>query len=300
MTGGNRHSVRIDKTGLRRLEPLPDTATLDEFYRDTYYAANEGKAPDIKRLRDDAEAAQGERTWRNRTIYADVLHYIARVAPDGGRVVDVGCGTGEFVAFMADTPGWDACGVEPAPDAVALAVDRDLQVEVATIDDVDDRFGGGFDALTMFNVLEHVLDPWAMLTTAHELLRPGGVLVVQVPNDFSPLQEAVRSHLDVAPWWVAVPDHINYFDFETLDEALRRHGFHPTVQYGSFPMEFFLVGGLDYVNDPASGPAAHRARCAFEMSMTDDQRRELFEDFARGRLGRNALIVATKGPPVSD
>ena len=57
VTGSNRHSVRIDETGLRRLEPLPDTATLDEFYRDTYYAANEGKAPDIKRLRDDAEAA---------------------------------------------------------------------------------------------------------------------------------------------------------------------------------------------------------------------------------------------------
>ena len=106
------------------------------------------------------------------------------------------------------------------PDAVALAVDRDLQVEVATIDDVDDRFGGGFDALTMFNVLEHVLDPWAMLNTAHELLRPGGVLVVQVPNDFSPLQEAVRSHLDVALVGRR-GDHVNYFDFES---SMKRSG----------------------------------------------------------------------------
>ena len=72
------------------------------------------------------------------------------------------------------------------------------------------------------------------------------------------------------------------------------------VQYGSFPMEFFLIGGLDYVNDPERGPAAHRSRCAFELSMTDEQRRELFEDFARGRLGRNALIVATKTPSVTD
>ena len=285
---------------MRRLDPLPSKGDLEAFYAETYYSANEGKAPDVARLRTESEAAVAERTWRAETIYADVFTYLVNVVGATGRLIDIGCGTGEFVWFMQDQQGWDAVGVEVAPDAVALAQGRGLDVRKGTVADVAGEFGGGFDALTMFNVLEHLLEPWEALDAAHGLLRPGGVIIVQVPNDFSRLQEAVQEHLNTRKWWIAVPDHLNYFDFDSLESTLAERGFEPLIRYGTFPMEFFLLGGLNYVTDPTTGAAAHRSRCEFEMSMSGAQRRALFEDFARGGLGRNALVVARRVAEFSD
>lgn len=286
--------------GVRRLDPLPSAAELAEFYTETYYKVNNGKAPDVARLRSESDAAATERNWRSETIYADVLAYLEATVGSTGRVIDVGCGTGEFISFMLNHQGWDAVGIEVAPDAVALAVDRGLDVRQGSISDVDREFGSCFDALTLFNVLEHVLDPWETLRTAHGLLRPGGVIAVLVPNDFSRLQEAVRQYLGGHRWWVAVPDHVNYFNFDSLESTLCAHGFEPLVRYGSFPMEFFLLGGFDYVTDPSQGAAAHHSRCAFELSMSSSHRRALFEDFARGGIGRNALVIARREVGSSD
>ncbi|MDC3299601.1 class I SAM-dependent methyltransferase [bacterium] len=287
-------SVRKHARGIRRLDPLPTSDELDEFYANVYHTANAGKAPDVARLRTESEAASAERAWRAETIYSDVLHYLSTFSDAGGRVIDVGCGTGEFVDYMSAQPGWEAAGVELAPDAVALARERGSNVRGGTIDDVETEFGTGFSALTMFNVLEHLLDPWATLSTASRLLRPGGVIVVQVPNDFSRLQNTICDHLGTAPWWIAVPDHVNYFDFDSLETTLCDAGFVPQIRHGSFPMEFFLLGGHNYVEDPSQGSAAHRARCGFELSMPGEVRRALFKDFARAGIGRNALVVAQK------
>ena len=285
--------TRIEN-GVRRLDPLPTAEELDAFYSKVYHATNSGKAPDIARLRGESDAAQKERNWRFETTYTDVLAYLSETVGLTGRLIDVGCGSGEFISFMLNHPGWDAVGVELSPDAVALAVARGLNVKRGKIADVGSKFGGGFDVLTMFNVLEHVLDPWEVLRTAYSLLRPGGVIVVQVPNDFSRLQQAIQEHIGTDRWWVAIPDHINYFNFDSLETMLSSHGFQPLVRYGSFPMEFFLLGGFDYVTDPRMGAVAHQARCAFEVSLVSSQRRALFEDFARGGIGRNALVIAQR------
>lgn len=285
---------------MRRLDPLPSAEELAAFYTETYYTADSGKAPDITRLRTESDAAVEERNWRSKTIYADVLAYLGETVGATGRVIDVGCGTGEFVSFMRDHAGWDAFGIELAPDAVALAGDRGLDVRQGTIEDVGCEFGGDFDALTMFNVLDHLLDPWEALGTAYSLLRPGGVLIVQVPNDFSRLQQAVQQQLGGRRWWVAIPDHLNYFNFDSLEETLSANGFNPLVRYGSFPMEFFLLGGLNYVVDSSKGAVAHQSRCTFELSMSGSDRRALFEDFARAGIGRNALVIARREAGSSD
>lgn len=287
-------STRMER-GVRRLDPIPSAAELETFYKNTYWNTNDGKAPDVARLRSDSEAAAAERNWRRGTIYTDVLAYIHETVGSTGRLVDVGCGTGEFLSFILDRSGWHAVGVEMASDAVALAGDRGIVVREGTISDVCREFGSGFDALTMFNVLEHVLDPWQTLRTAHDLLRPGGVIIVQVPNDFTLLQEAIQQHLSSHKWWIAVPDHVNYFNFDSLEATLRAHDFEPLIRYGSFPMEFFLLGGLNYVTDPSKGESAHHSRCTFEVSMSSSQRRTLYENFARGGIGRNALVIARRG-----
>jgi len=98
----------------------------------------------------------------------------------GRRLLDVGVGTGLYIA-LARERGWQAEGVEISAEAAARAA-REFGVPVRPGRFEEVALDGPYDAITMGDVLEHTLDPPAFLRRAHELLAPGGVLYVAVPN----------------------------------------------------------------------------------------------------------------------
>ncbi|MBC8076308.1 MAG: class I SAM-dependent methyltransferase, partial [Chloroflexales bacterium] len=84
-----------------------------------------------------------------------------------------------------------------------------------------------YDALSLINVLEHVHQPAAMLQTAARLLRPGGVLLVHVPN-FGGLPARLRG----ARWHQIEPlSHLYYFTYRTLAAMLRQQGLEPIARF---------------------------------------------------------------------
>ncbi|HEX6123279.1 MAG TPA: class I SAM-dependent methyltransferase [Ktedonobacterales bacterium] len=109
--------------------------------------------------------------------------YLRRVLPGGqGRLLDVGCGTGAFLAEAARL-GWDVAGVELTAEAAALA--RELSgFEVRSGDICEGQVfpPHAFEVVTLWGVLEHVPDPQALLLASMELLRPGGVVLFETPN----------------------------------------------------------------------------------------------------------------------
>ena len=118
----------------------------------------------------------------------------------GGRVLDVGCGSGAFLELLRSL-GWIVAGVEPDPPAREAAASRGIQV-AATLEEIADR--PGFDFVTMSHVLEHVPDPIAFLTSASELLKEGGRLLVVTPNAAS-----LGSRRFGADWFaLEVPRHL--------------------------------------------------------------------------------------------
>ena len=121
--------------------------------------------------------------------------------------------------------------------------------------------------MLLLNVLEHVPHPEEMLTGIWRLLEPGGLLYIRVPNDFNPLQAAAQRKLGAEPWWIAVPDHVNYFDVESLCALTRQIGFEPVDVQADFPMELFLLMGLTYIGDPEVGARCHAYRVEAERSM---------------------------------
>lgn len=95
-----------------------------------------------------------------------------------GRVLDVGCGSGAFLARMRAL-GWDVAGVEPDPAAAAAA----KRVHGVDVEGTVDGFAGRqFDAITMHHVIEHLPDPQADVTALAARLAPGGRLVIVTPN----------------------------------------------------------------------------------------------------------------------
>jgi 2-polyprenyl-3-methyl-5-hydroxy-6-metoxy-1,4-benzoquinol methylase len=285
--------------GFRHLDPVPGQGELDAFYSGRYMELVEagGRAPELRRLLQGGEERKAELDWLRSTLYADVDDALARgLGNRRGVLLDVGCGTGDFLGYAGEK-GWRAEGVEPSRLACERARSLGLQVSnesfaaFASGSDRQERY----EALVLLNVLEHVPDPVRWVEDCHALLAPGeGLLAVAVPNDFSALQAAAAQALHLAPWWIAAPDHINYFDYASLERLLEKKGFRIVERAGTFPMELFLLMGDDYVTHPELGPECHARRRRLEKALPAEQRRSWYRNLAEQGMGRNCVVVARK------
>ncbi len=141
----------------------------------------------------------------------------------GGRLLEVGCGTGDLLAGVRDL-GWTVTGVDFDPAAVAVARRRGLSVQEGDL--ASQGFAdGSFDAVTMFHLIEHVPDPGALLAECRRVLAPGGRIVVVTPNPRS------RGHRLFAVSWMGLdpPRHLHLFPPETLRREAERRGFRTEV-----------------------------------------------------------------------
>jgi len=153
--------------------------------------------------------------WRDYAL-AELMYLQASAR---GRLLDVGCGNGAFLARMR-TLGWDVQGVEPDPQAAALAAEAyKLPVLIGTLQDAG-LPDASFDAITMSHVIEHVPDPQLLLKECCRLLKENGRLVVLTPNITSLGHRLFRrSWLFLDP-----PRHLHLFSIKALRRFARGAG----------------------------------------------------------------------------
>lgn len=153
---------------------------------------------------------------------------IARLARFAGRaplaldLLDVGCSSGAFLS-SAVAMGVPARGVEPAPQAAASARTRGLDVRTATLG--ESGYGAAqFDAVTLFEVIEHLADPITLARQVREVLRPGGVWLIGTANVRSWTFSAMGArwnylHID------AHGGHVSFFSPDSVRRLAERTGF---------------------------------------------------------------------------
>lgn len=146
------------------------------------------------------------------------LDLIAEQGAAGGRLLDVGCGKGQFVA-VARQRGWEAWGVELDAGACDHARNElGLQTVLnGSLDHPD--LPASFDVVTLWDVIEHVPDPVSLLQQVHDRLATGGLLVVRTANIRSFAFDKNRQG-----WWAFGSDHRFYFSPGSLRIALGRAG----------------------------------------------------------------------------
>lgn len=161
-------------------------------------------------------------------------------------MLDIGSGKGHFLAAARDA-GWEVTGIDLSPEAVAYARDR-YGVPV-TVGDIADRpIHDRFDVVTLWHVLEHLPGPGEQLDRCHSLLRPGGRLVVSVPNGAS-----AQARLSGANWLhLDIPRHIFHFDGRSLATLLARHGFEVERKDTFYP-EMEMVGLIQSLLNATGG-----------------------------------------------
>ena len=209
--------VRCEGCGLMMSNPQPTDEQLRAIYGKRYFLL-------------DADSEEGHVSRLKQTTadrYLDLLDRY-RGAGAGGQLLEIGCGSGDFL-LRAAARGYRVAGVEYSPHACEVARRRlesdsgtDARIVCGEINALadDPNEEGRYDVCALSDVIEHVRDPRGFLEKVHRLLRPGGVIFIATPSLDSWSARLMRGR-----WMELKPEHLFYFNQATLGSLLFHCGF---------------------------------------------------------------------------
>jgi SAM-dependent methyltransferase len=278
--------------GYYHLLDKPSEAALKSYYRDSYYQKSKGTY--TKSYSKEEEIFRTNRLQRKLTVYEQHLSNGER------EYLDIGCGEGWGMAFFKKA-GWTVTGLDYSSAGIEH-FNSELLADLHQgdiYDNLEQLPDDTYTNILLDNVLEHVLDPLALMDMIKRKCRTGGLITVEVPNDFSPLQLKLceENKLD-KPNWVVSPDHINYFSLDSLRNLMKSKGLQFVDAITDFPIDFFLANqNSNYYQRPETGKDAHQARLMLENLM-DEISTEKTIDFYRSMInlgfGRNIVAFFRK------
>jgi SAM-dependent methyltransferase len=249
----------VECSGCRliRLYPWPDPAELQKYYPQSYWFTA-----------DENAASRLEETYR-RFVLRDHIAFVKGALrgmkkPDA--VLDIGCGGGLFPRMLLER-GYVAFGMDYSRQAAQVAWNCNGVPAVCGELPLAPFAPGTFAVITMFHVLEHLYDPASYIQAAYQFLRPGGKLVVQVPN------AASWQFLLFGENWngLDIPRHLVDFRARDLDALLEGCGFE-LVRHKHFSLRD-NPAGLATTLAPGLDPMARRIRAVADGAAT-----RLFKD----------------------
>jgi 2-polyprenyl-3-methyl-5-hydroxy-6-metoxy-1,4-benzoquinol methylase len=259
-------SIRMHPLGYREVHPRPTVGELRTYYAERYFQEGCGSYE----VSYDSEELAWIRSKSRHRVGLVESYLGSRPSPNARwSLLDVGCGEG-FGLSAFEAHGWDVQGIDFSIAGVRSQnphLEPSVEVgDILSILQERRRRGAVHDCVLLLNVLEHVLDPLELLQSLLRVVRPGGIMLVTVPNDYSEVQLAIRaSGRATVDYWVAPPDHLQYFDRDSLARICVEAGWVGEDVLADFPIDWFLFHpGSNYVLDRGLGKSAHRARIAIE------------------------------------
>jgi methionine biosynthesis protein MetW len=151
---------------------------------------------------------------------------IAGFVPPEGRVLDVGCGTGNVAVVIKELRRAHIVGIEPEPERASVARGRGIEVIQGYLTSELAAGLGTFDAVVFADVLEHLADPLPLLRLSCSLLAPTGVVVISVPNvaHWSVRWALLRGRFDYEEYGIMDATHLRWFTVDSLLRWLRNVG----------------------------------------------------------------------------
>ena len=267
------------------LDPRPSPQTIELAYRSYYTHGAATPPPPVGRIRQALANDYRRARWgyvQGPAITGGRL--IPRLAPSraaivdrevrhlhatpGGRLLDVGCGSGGFLLAMA-AHGWRVEGIDPDPAAVAGAREAGLSVTQGTLADLDpSEHACAFNAVTLSHVIEHLHDPTGDLRRVNAVLRPGGLLWIATPNlEALGLRRFGRDWRGLEP-----PRHLVLFTRASLERLVRRAGLEPLTPPATAPLAWQMFSPSASIAQgrlPDAGPAVRARRLRLLAAIAD-------------------------------
>jgi 2-polyprenyl-3-methyl-5-hydroxy-6-metoxy-1,4-benzoquinol methylase len=221
-TGEVFQLIRCHGCSLHFVSPRPTSDIIGRYYDDDYPAHRAESRP-LQWWQRKAGAPVHTQLSLFTRLAVHVRESVAWFAiprwEGGGRILDLGCGSGQLLDTMKKL-GWETHGVEPSPQAAERARAKGHHIVCGTAE--QELFEpDSFDVVYMWHVLEHTHSPTKALAHVHRYLRPGGRIVMAVPNYAS-----FHSKLFGRYWsGTEAPRHLYQFDRATLRRYLQQAGF---------------------------------------------------------------------------
>ena len=222
------HVEQCPSCGLQYTNPRPNTLKISDYYASDAYISHAGEA------RSPLEWAY---QLVRRLMIQKKIRLLKRYIKPGGKVLDIGCGTGAFLEVL-QKKGYKVRGHEPQETARKIAQGKNIDVtgKDGSLDNLPDQ---SLDGITMWHVLEHIHDLRSKLEMYGRILVPGGFLIIAVP---------IHSAYDAEFYgegWAAydLPRHLYHFNRKTLQNALEAHGFRLLSRKG-LPFDSYYVSLL--------------------------------------------------------
>lgn len=225
--------IKCESCGLMRTNPRPTLDTIGFYYPDDY-------APYLStviKMADESNKKKSLKKFITRYMGANNRE-IPSLPP--GQLLEIGCGSGDFLKTM-QTKGWTVKGLEPSATAADNAKKQGLDVDCGNLENMT-LPENHFDLVVGWMVLEHLHHPANGLKKLHAALKPGGVLVLSVPDmgglDFRFFKQYYYA--------LHLPNHLFHFTQPTLKKLLIHNGFKPAKFFWHRNPKNFLVS-LVYV-----------------------------------------------------
>lgn len=242
----------------------PSSHELQQYYAEKYYQEGRGSY-ELEYTTEEISYFRAKLEQRFAVINQQ-LHFVAN---QERKMLDVGCGEGYALSFFR-SKGWQAKGLDFSSAGVnsknPSCLDALTTGDVFELLDTEIAKSEKYDVVWLQNVLEHVINPLDLLKSLRRLVKPNGITVITVPNDCSITQEIAmaKGHVEHA-YWVAPPDHLNYFDYTSLKATVEAMGWSCIEVLADFPVDWFLFHPKsNYIRDKSAGKPAHIARVQLE------------------------------------
>jgi len=218
--------VRCANCGLIYLNPRPTKDIIGRYYPVGSYYSYQDFTEKRLNYREWLKKISLEGYYNSKNIFKKLMarllvRNLLVVIPKErkGRLIDIGCGSGEFLYQMKNF-GWEVYGVEISQESADMGNKQGLNIFCGELGEADfpDNF---FDVVVLSQTLEHVYSPGSYLEKIHRLLKEGGLLIIGVPNvGCLEIQVFGRSchALDV-------PRHLHFFTIASLRNYLEKYGF---------------------------------------------------------------------------
>jgi SAM-dependent methyltransferase len=285
--------------GYKTFEEAPTQEFLNEYYSTMYYQNPQGTY--------QTEYSQLEQTQRKLRIQLLEIFINENVLDSLNSTksfLDVGCGEG-YVLNHFKNCGWAITGLDFSthgvrtknPDVEPFITQGDVYESIEKLTNT----GLQFQVIFLGNILEHVLDPVGLVDSLYVLLEKDGLLCITVPNDFSNLQNFLTESGEIpSPYWLAYPDHLNYFSLESLSNLLNERQLPVVDHFADFPIEWFLVNpDSNYALDKTKGKNAHNSRVILDGMINDSKdiaaKQAFWRSLSKLGFGRSFTTISRKG-----
>lgn len=265
-----RQIIRCKTCGYAHVFPMYTDKELEHFYENTYQEST----PSYLWF----EKVRNIRRWIKK-----------------GTVLDIGCWEGTQLEYF-NKEGWHCTGIELNRKAAAVAASKGIEVCQITLAEFFRKFTRRkWDVINAAYILEHIPHPADFLIEIKKYLKKNGIIIIEIPNEFNPFQLAYLNEYRLQPYWIKLPDHLNYFDKSGIENLMNRTGWRIIHAEASFPMEMFLLMKYNYLKDNLIGKRCFKKVVDLERILRRYDPKlisKIYSMFYKCGIGRSIILYA--------